>query len=95
MRPMKVLGEYLAIYLQAPTTQSWIWRNVRQSAQPCLYLSKSSSIPVSVPPLAEQHRIVQKVDELMALCDQLKERLSKAAETRNQLAEAVVEGALN
>jgi len=95
LRPMKTLGEYLAIYLQAPTTQSWIWRNVRQSAQPCLYLSKSSSIPVSVPPLAEQHRIVQKVDELMALCDHLKQRLNQASETRNQMAEAVVEGALD
>jgi len=49
----------------------------------------------AIPPLAEQHRIVQKVDELMALCDQLKERLNQASETRYQLAEAVVEGALN
>jgi type I restriction enzyme S subunit len=95
LRPMKVLGEYLAVYLRAPTTQSWIWRNVRQSAQPCLYLSKSSSIPIGLPPLAEQHRIVQKVDELMALCDELKERLNQASETRCQLAEAVVEEALN
>ena len=95
LRPMKVLGEYLAVYLRAPTTQSWIWRNVRQSAQPCLYLSKSSSIPIGLPPLAEQHRIVQKVDELMALCDKLKERLNQASETRCQLAEAVVEEALN
>jgi len=31
----------------------------------------------------------------MALCDQLKERLNQASETRCQLAEAVVEGALN
>jgi type I restriction enzyme S subunit len=47
-----------------------------------------------IPPLAEQNRIVQKVDELMALCDQLKERLNQTSETRRQLAEAVVEGAL-
>ncbi|MDR5900117.1 hypothetical protein QC823_14120 [Halomonas vilamensis] len=42
----------------------------------------------------EQHRIVQKVDELTALCDHLKERLNQASQTRNQLAEAAVEGAL-
>ncbi|MDR5899628.1 restriction endonuclease subunit S [Halomonas vilamensis] len=48
-----------------------------------------------IPPLAEQHRIVQKVDELMALCDQLQERLNQASDTRYQLAGAVVEGALN
>jgi len=48
-----------------------------------------------IPPLTEQHRIVQKVDELMALCDQLKERLNQASETRCQLAEAVADNALN
>jgi len=50
---------------------------------------------IPIPPLAEQHRIVQKVDELMALCDQLKERINQASETRFQLAEAVVDNALN
>ncbi|MGY4877845.1 restriction endonuclease subunit S [Vreelandella aquamarina] len=52
------------------------------------------ALPVPLPPLAEQHRIVQKVDELMALCDHLKDRLNQASNTRCQLAGAVVEGAL-
>jgi len=50
---------------------------------------------IPIPPLEEQHRIVQKVDELMALCDQLKERLNQASETRCQLAEAVVSQAVS
>ena len=50
---------------------------------------------IGLPPVEEQHRIVKKVDELMTLCDQLKERLNQASETRCQLAEAVVNGALN
>ncbi|WP_018174027.1 restriction endonuclease subunit S [Thioalkalivibrio sp. ALJ9] len=49
----------------------------------------------AVPPLHEQRQIVEKIDELMALCDQLKARLGEARETRFQLAEAVVEQALN
>ncbi|MBV0933198.1 restriction endonuclease subunit S [Marinobacterium weihaiense] len=61
------------------------------------HLSQSSYLSklFPLPPLEEQQRIVQKVDELMALCDQLKERLNQASETRCQLAEAVVEGALS
>jgi type I restriction enzyme S subunit len=47
-----------------------------------------------IPPLAEQHRIVAKVDELMALCDQLEQQLSQADQQRRRLLEAVVAKAL-
>jgi len=46
---------------------------------------------IPIPPLAEQHRIVKKVDELMVLCDQLKDRLNQAQTLQQQLANAVVE----
>ncbi len=49
---------------------------------------------IPLPPLAEQHRIVAKVDELMALCDQLKAGLSAAQTTQLQLADAMTEQAL-
>jgi hypothetical protein len=42
------------------------------------------------PPLAEQHRIVAKVDALMALCDALESRLKERAGVQARLAGAVV-----
>ena len=53
--------------------------------------AKLKEIPVPIPPLAEQHRIVAKVDRLMALCDTLKSRLNEIQATQVQLADAVVE----
>jgi type I restriction enzyme S subunit len=50
---------------------------------------------IPLPPIEEQYRIVVKVDELMALCEQLKTRLSDAQTTQLHLADAVVEYALN
>ncbi|MFG0681033.1 restriction endonuclease subunit S [Pseudomonas sp. xss_4] len=49
---------------------------------------------VSVPPLPEQHRIVAKVDQLMALCEQLKTRLNQAQQVHEHLASALVEQAV-
>ena len=47
-----------------------------------------------LPPTNEQHRIVVKVDELMALCDRLKADLAESRTGRQRLAEAVIESAL-
>ncbi len=44
---------------------------------------------VPMPPLAEQHRIVAKVDELMALCDQLKAKLTQSQEQSEKLIDAM------
>ncbi len=47
-----------------------------------------------LPPKSEQHRIIAKVDELMAICDALKARLNEAQTTQVQLADAIVEQAV-
>jgi len=47
-----------------------------------------------LPPLAKQHHIVTKVDELMSLCDRLEAGLAAGDATRGRLAEAVVVGVL-
>ena len=52
------------------------------------------NLPLPLPPLVEQHRIVAKVDELMALCDQLKAQLSAARQQHAQLATVLVEQAV-
>jgi type I restriction enzyme S subunit len=48
-----------------------------------------------VPPLAEQHRIVAKVDRLMALCDQLESRLATAQTEASRILESVLHNALH
>lgn len=52
------------------------------------------NLPIALPPLAEQHRIVAKLDELFALCDQLKARLTAARQLHERLAGALVEQAV-
>jgi type I restriction enzyme S subunit len=62
-------------------------------AQPNLNLSKIKETFLPLPPIPEQHRIVAKVDELIALCDRLKSRINDASQLQQKLADVVVEQA--
>jgi type I restriction enzyme S subunit len=73
--------EYLALFVNAISLEAYI----TGTAQPKMNQAKMNSIPVAVPPLPEQHRIVAKVDELMALCDELEARQEEARTTQAAL----------
>ena len=65
------------------------------TAVPALQQGTLAAIPVALPPLAEQHRIVAKVDELMALCDRLEANLATGDNTRCRLLDALLHEVLS
>jgi type I restriction enzyme, S subunit len=56
--------------------------------------AKLKPLPIPIPPLAEQGRIVARVDELMSLCDRLETSLNTATEHRSRFLEALLHDAL-
>ena len=85
---------YLHLCILSPYIQSLVWDRQVGMAREGLSKKVLELFEIPVPPLAEQHRIVAKVDELMVLCDALKTRLKEAQTTQAQLADAVVEHAV-
>jgi type I restriction enzyme S subunit len=59
-------------------------------AQPNLNVAKIKAMAVPFPPLPEQNRIVSKVAELMAMCDELESKLTQSNSVAEKLAGAVV-----
>jgi type I restriction enzyme S subunit len=85
---------YLLLVLRSSLAQSFFFEATRTLAQPTLLIGLLEEIPIPLPPLAEQHRIVSRVDELMGLCDQLEQQLNQADQQRRRLLEAVLAEAL-
>ena len=86
-----IFQKFLVILLKATNLKE----NEKATAQPVISGAKIYPIIVGLPPLTEQHRIVAKVEELMALCEQLETQLTTTQTERRRLLEAVLHEALD
>ena len=82
------------MFFESPTYWTQLQEGTRGAGQPNVNGQTLGKMLVPLPPLAEQHRIVAKVDELMTLCDQLETRLTASNETGVRLLDAMLYEAL-
>jgi type I restriction enzyme S subunit len=85
---------YLVLFLNSPFGRAEIFKHIKSTAQPSISMGTIRDIDLALPPLAEQHRIVAKVDGLMALCDRLETQLTTTQTESRRLLEAVLHDAL-
>ena len=91
MRPiMSRLEHFIMLVLNSTLTKRTIFKYNNGTAQPNLSGADLAKFPVPVPPLAEQKRIVAKVDELMLLCDQLEQQTEASIEAHATLVEVLL-----
>ncbi|MFQ2077043.1 restriction endonuclease subunit S [Aeromonas veronii] len=86
------LPEYVFLYTQHLAND--LQEQAVGGAQPFISLGALRSLIFPLPPVSEQHKIAAKVDELMAICGELKSCLQTSQQTQLALAESLVEGAL-
>lgn len=86
LKPAKFMNlRFLVTLLASPLIYDQATRSTTGTAQPTIALRPLRNFLAPLPPLAEQHRIVTKVDELMALCDRLEASLTTGDNTRRHL----------
>ena len=95
VRPLSAHQDYILLFLKSPHfIQTGIPKMTGTAGQKRVPTEYFAYSPFPLPPLAEQHRIVAKVDELMALCDRLEASLTTSDQTRTRLLEATLTEAL-
>jgi type I restriction enzyme, S subunit len=85
-----VNSEFLCKILSSNFVKTQGYYGVKSVGVPDLGLSKMKNFLIPLPPLAEQHRIVAKVDVLMKLCDALESQLKERAGVQGRLAMSIV-----
>ena len=81
---------YVLNLLQSEFMKARFSGDTRTLAQPTLNVGLIRECPTPLPPLAEQRRIVARVEELRRLCADLRRRLTQAREAQSALADALV-----
>gem|GEM_PF-4353060 len=83
--PPEEISDYLLMYFQAvkPLIVGLVDRSSHGTCK--LISEKLWAHNVFLPPLAEQSRIVAKADQLMTLCDEIKQKINTATEIRTVL----------
>ncbi|HDY7820488.1 TPA: restriction endonuclease subunit S [Vibrio vulnificus] len=87
------LNRYIYTYLTAGTFLDSI-ELIGTAGQDNISVTKSRSIVLPTPPLEEQSRIVRKVNDLLEICEQLKQRLRDSQQTQLQLTDSIIEQAV-
>ena len=89
LRPyIPLCSKYCALALRRPDFVNYVTQLGQGTKMPRLRTEDAVVAPFPLPPLAEQRRIVAKVDELMALCDRLETARKEQEAMRNRLATA-------
>ena len=81
---------FIHFLLQSPYCQRMIWTRQVGMAREGLSKKVLELFEVPLPPLPEQHRIVKRIDQLMALCDTLEQQIDAATGKQTELLNAVM-----
>ncbi|EIZ1172010.1 restriction endonuclease subunit S [Vibrio vulnificus] len=87
--------KYLVTVLQSSFVTRQFNDAVNQMAQPKLSLNSIKHTCIPIPPLEEQEYIADKVDELMALCDQLEQHTEASIEAHQVLVTTLLDTLTN
>ncbi|MEB3121093.1 MAG: restriction endonuclease subunit S [Snowella sp.] len=81
---------YFLYFLNSPIGKNEIFKHLKSTAQPSISMGTIRDINYPVPPLPEQCRIVEKVDQLMKMCDQVEQQIEQSTDKRSKLLNAIL-----
>jgi type I restriction enzyme S subunit len=87
-------SRYIMICMKSAWFQDKVKEDAGQTTLPIISKGKWEQLPIPLPPVPEQQRIVAKVDELMRWCDALEAGLAVAQSTATHLLDATLDRAL-
>ena len=84
--------EYICLAMSAAPSRDYLRDRASGTSgtMPKINQKTLNSLPIPLPPLEEQHRIVKMIDELMGLCDSLEQQIDANTSKQTELLSALI-----
>lgn len=96
---VRLIDNEILKYIHLVLTSPYIFNKIMEVqvgiSREGLSISKLSEFIIPFPPLSEQKRIVEKVDSLMALCDELENKIQEQKKYSNMLMESILKNSFS
>lgn len=88
----KVVAKYILLYINSPFFRELMIESTfgKNTSQGNLNVKKLRELPIPLPPIEEQKRIVSKVESLMKICDLLEEKITLNEKISDKLLESIL-----
>ena len=95
IRPLGVSNIFYHKVVLSPFFQNFIFSSTTGAGREGLPKYNLEQFLIPLPPLSEQHRIVQKLEQLMQTCDELEASIKQSKEQNEKLLQQVLREALS
>ena len=90
-----ILPKFLWLFMASPKTFREAWAKTTGSAQPTLPLKALRSLPISLPPLAEQTQIVAEVERRLSVVEELDSVVTANLQRATRLRQSILQKAFS
>lgn len=89
------ISSFLKLFIMSNKFQNLLFDESTGMTATGIKASKLKELPICLPPIEEQQRIVAKVDELMQVCDQLEQQQNLSSKAHEQLVDTLLSILIN
>lgn len=91
----KVIPEFLAQYTNSPMGRAIVKKNERGAAQGHLNVSAYANLPIGVPDLQEQEKLVKQISDRLSVCDSIEKTVDTALAQADALRQSILKQMFN
>lgn len=89
----KVIPEFLAQYTNSPMGRAIVKKNERGAAQGHLNVSAYANLPIGVPDLQEQEKLVKQISDRLSVCDSIEKTVDTALAQADAMQQSILKQA--